>query len=171
MTEATKPATPPAKDSGAADAAAKREGFASASTKAQAEKSAAAKPRRQRPAPDRKSVNIIAAIKEKAADTVEAAVTKEAGDLSVQLGTDRGPIKAIAPVPVTLELSGTRRGGKWQVSSNVVHDTHGLPRTTQVTHVWLFQGNKPIDVVELGAPTALSPGNQLQFRVGQLAFG
>lgn len=156
----------------AADTRAKREGFANASTKAAADKAAAAKPRKPRaPAkPKVDSAASIAKLKEAAPDMIAQAVEKGV-ELTVALGNERGPVKTIEPVAAPLEPNPSRRGGKWQVSRPIVHNTHTLPRTTQVTHVWLMHGQRPLDVNELGSPVGLNPGQQLEFRRGQLTFG
>lgn len=169
------PAAAAAKDddkAAAADAAAKREGFADAGTRAAATKAAAAKPRKARASAKPKLVAAasIAKLKEGAADAIKAAVEK--GDaLTVALGNDRGPAKVIEPLPAPLEPNPVRRGRAWQVSRPIVHNTHTLPRTTQFTHVWLMNGPRPLDVNELGSPVGLSPGQQLEFKRGQLTFG
>lgn len=172
----TKPTPTPAAakaatDTAAADAAAKREGFADASTKAAASKAAAAKPRQSKvKAKPVDAAQSIAKLKEKAGENIEAAIAK-GEDLTVALGNDRGPNKAIEPEAVSLEPNPTRRGGKHQVTRSVVHKTHSLPRTTQVTHIWLMVGQRPLDVNELGSPVGLNPGQQLEFKRGQLSFG
>lgn len=155
----------------AADAAAQREGFASAGAKAAATKAAAAKPRQAKAKPKPvDAAQAIAKLKEKATENIEAAIAKDE-QLSVALGNDRGPSKAVEPEAVTLEPNPLRRGGKYQASRPIVHNTHTLPRTTQFTHVWLMQGQRPLDVVELGSPVGLNPGQQLEFKRGQLTFG
>ncbi|MCA0211397.1 MAG: hypothetical protein LCH74_20250 [Proteobacteria bacterium] len=164
-------AAKPAASTAADETNAKREGFADASTKAAATKAAAAKPRQSKVKP--KTVDAaeqIAKLKEKAGENIEAAIAK-GDELTVALGNERGPGKSIEPESVTLEPSATRRGGRFQVTRAVVHKTHTLPRTTQVTHVWLMQGQRPLDVNELGSPVGLNPGQQLEFKRGQLSFG
>lgn len=173
----TKPAPTPAapaaakKDDAAADAAAKSEGFANASTKAAATKAAAAKPRQSKvKAKPVDAAQSIAKLKEGAADNIAAAIDK--GDqLTVALGNDRGPSKTIEPEAVSLEPNPVRRGGKYAVTRAIVHNTHTLPRTTQFTHIWLMSGQRPLDVNELGSPVGLNPGQQLEFKRGQLSFG
>lgn len=175
----TKPTPPPAvaaakpaADKAAAETAAKRAGFANADTQAAATKAAASKPR-TRKAPAGKPVDVaasIAKLKQGAPDAIKAALEK--GDaLTVALGNDRGPAKVIEPLPAPLEPNPQRRGGAWQVSRPIVHNTHTLPRTTQFTHVWLMNGQRPLDVNELGSPVGLNPGQQLEFKRGQLSFG
>lgn len=171
----TKPTPTPAaaKDDGkAADAAAKREGFADAGTKAAATKAAAARPRKPKAAAGGKidAAASIAKLKEAAAAAIKAAVEK-GDELTVALGNERGPGKVIEPLPAPLEPNPSRRGGAWQVSRPIVHNTHSLPRTTQFTHVWLMNGQRPLDVNELGSPVGLNPGQQLEFKRGQLTFG
>lgn len=175
----TKPTPAPAADTAkddaeaaAADAAAKREGFADAAAKVAATKAAAAKPRKPRaPAkPQLDAAASIAKLKAGAAEVINAAVEK-GDELTVALGNERGPAKVIEPLPAPLEPNPVRRGGKWQVSRPIVHNTHTLPRTTQFTHVWLMNGQRPLDVNELGSPVGLNPGQQLEFKRGQLTFG
>ncbi|QUM73337.1 hypothetical protein [Sphingopyxis granuli] len=159
------------KDDAAADQAAKRDGFANAGIKAAASKAAAAKPRQSKvKAKPVDAAQAIAKLKEKATENIDAAIEK--GDpLTVALGNDRGPSKVIEPEAVTLEPDPVRRGGKYQATRPIVHNTHTLPRTTQFTHVWLMQGQRPLDVNELGSPVGLNPGQQLEFKRGQLTFG
>lgn len=159
-----------AKAAAAAEASAKREGFASAATKAAASKAAAAKKPRARPARKVDAAQAIAKLKEKAGETIQAAIDK-GEQLTVALGNERGPIPTIEPELVTLEVNPVRRGGNWQVGREVVHNTHTLPRTTQFTHVWLMAGKRPLDVNELGSQIGLNPGQQLAFKHGKLVFG
>lgn len=173
----TQPA-PPLADSAAsktedpaADAAAKREGFANAGTKAAATKAASAKPRQSKvKGKPVDAAEAIAKLKEGSAASIEAAIEK-GEQLTVALGNERGPGKLIEPEAVTLEPNPVRRGGKYAVTRAVVHNTHPLPRTTQFTHVWLMNGQRPLDVNELGSPVGLNPGQQLEFKRGQLTFG
>lgn len=161
----------PAADAAAADAAAKREGFAGASAKAAATKAAAAQPRQSRAKP--KPVDAaqqIVKLKEKSLENIEAAIAK-GDEFIVALGNERGPSKVIEPEAVLLEPNPSRRGGRYQANRSVVHNTHTLPRTTQFTHVWLMIGQRPLDVNELGSPVGLNPGQQLEFKRGQLSFG
>lgn len=173
----TKPTPAPAnaaaakKDDPAADAAAKREGFASAGTKAAATKAADAKPRQSKAkAKPVDAAQSIAKLKDGATANIEAAIARD-DQLTVALGNDRGPSKVIEPEAVSLEPNPVRRGGKYAVTRPVVHNTHTLPRTTQFTHVWLMSGQRPLDVNELGSPVGLNPGQQLEFKRGQLSFG
>ena len=176
MTEVKPDSTPAApaagkKDDPAADAAAKREGFASASTKAAATKVAAAKPRQSKvKAKPVDAAQAIAKLKEKATENIEAAIAKGEA-LTIALGNERGPIKAIEPEAAALEPNPVRRGGKYAVTRAIVHNTHTLPRTTQFSHAWLMSGQRPLDVKELGSPVGLNPGQQLEFKRGQLTFG
>lgn len=173
-----KPAPAPEKaDKAAADAAkreaaAKREGFANAAAKEAAAKAATSRPRKPRPSTRNKvdAAASIAKLKEKAADNVAAAFDK-GDELTVALGNERGPVTAVEPLPAPLEPSTTRRGGAFQVARAIVHNTHSLPRTMQFSHIWLMSGQRPIDVRELGSPVGLSPGQQLEFKRGQLTFG
>lgn len=168
------PAAPPAPESRKqeeVEASAKRAGFANAELQQAAQKKAAT-PRARKPkaAKPVDTAAAIAKLKEGATGNIEAAIAK-GDELTVALGSERGPNKAIEPVAAPLEPSTGRRAGKVQVARAIAHNTHTLPRTTIFTHIWLMNGARPIDVNELGGPVGLSPGQQLEFRRGQLVFG
>lgn len=159
-----------AEDQAKLDAKAKIEGFADHAAKVDAALAADAaakkKPRASKAAAP--SASQAAVANERGLADARAAIDQGKADLLVVgFGDASKPFKEIPFAKAEMRVSGPRL----VTGVDILMRTGKLTGTVEVSHAWLI--GAPDSVLarcELGAPMAISPGMQLKFAAGRLAF-
>lgn len=147
-----------ARDAGYADAAAQRTAEEAAAKAGAAKKRTAAK----KPAAKKSAGFDVAA---DAGEYLQG-LAKEGGTVTVTLGDDNRPDANLTAIEVTLAF--TR--GKPVNRDQVAVSTAGLPGFRRFTHAYALDGKTVLGKRELASPLPLSPGEQVAFPAGSLAF-
>lgn len=155
-------------DQEAADAKAREAGYADAATQRIAEEAAAKDGAKKKTTAKKAAAKKAPAGFDVAGDADDylRGLAAEGGTVTLTLGDENRPDANLTGVEG--ELAMTR--GKPVNRVDVSISTAGMPGIRRFTHAYALDGKTVIGKRELASPLPLSPGEQVRFRAGSLAF-